>query len=87
MSIKIELECCQGKERYSGQCLRDRCPVYREAKSDVNRTWPRMPTGFGNAWGEPRHKNYISEVINSLRETGFKFGKRHPGDSSEGNPI
>lgn len=67
MTINITIQCCGGKERYSGQCLKERCPAYVEAKEKVQVEWPRMATGYGNAYGEPRHSDYIHQVGEDIK--------------------
>ena len=67
MTRTIEIQCCEGREEYVGQCLKSKCPWYRTAENEVGRTWPRMETGFGNAYGEPRLSNYLARVRMSIQ--------------------
>jgi len=66
MNREIRLKCCEGNEKHNGQCLRARCPLYILAKQKVERGWPRQPTGFGNAYGEPGHSNYLNQVRSDI---------------------
>ncbi len=66
--MKIEIECCGGNEKYKGQCLEIRCPAYRQAERNVDRRWPRLATGFGNAYGNPQRGHYLAEVKNAIVE-------------------
>ena len=59
---KIEIDCCGGNEEYQRQCLKERCPIYSSAKADVEARFPWLPTGFGNAYGNPKHKDILKEV-------------------------
>jgi hypothetical protein len=63
----MKVECCGGRERFAGQCLRDRCPVYNKAKDTVNRKWPFIPTGFGNLYGWPCHDDILIFVAERRR--------------------
>jgi hypothetical protein len=67
MTIEIKIKCCGGNEQYPGQCLKGRCPAYAAAKEQVDDGWPRLPTGFGNAYGEPRHSNYLDQVARDVQ--------------------
>lgn len=68
-SMRIEVECCEGIENsYRDRCLRDKCLVYNSAREAVDRGWPWLPTGFGNAYGNPSHETYLSKVREQLRE-------------------
>lgn len=60
--MKVEVECCEGSEKYRDQCLRRKCPIYKEAEHEVDRRWPYMGTGFGNAYGNPGHGHYLEQV-------------------------
>ena len=62
MARTIEIQCCEGNEQYEGQCLKSKCPWYVKGKKKVDRRWPRMSTGFGNAYGEPKHNNYLGQI-------------------------
>lgn len=72
MSKTIEINCCEGDEQYKGQCLKSLCPWYVKSKQKVDRNWPRMPTGFGNAYGEPKHGNYLGQVQEDIKNDGKK---------------
>ena len=67
MPINLNIECCEGNENYDEQCLKLRCPVYRDCRNEVDSSWPRMPTGFGNVYGEPNHGHYMSAVKDKLK--------------------
>lgn len=67
MSIKIEMECCGGDEKYEGQCLKDRCPLYSKASSKVYASWPFVSTGFGNLYGSPGHHNHLAQVKQDVK--------------------
>ena len=62
MAREIKIKCCEGNEQYAGQCLKSQCPWYADGKHTVDRRWPRLATGFGNAYGEPKHSNYLGQV-------------------------
>lgn len=62
MTKTIEIKCCEGDEQYAGQCLKTKCPWYGAASQEVDRRWPRMSTGFGNAYDEPKHHDYLDQV-------------------------
>jgi hypothetical protein len=65
---KITIECCEGNERYPGHCLKNRCPIYRKAKNEVNQSWPYVGTGYGNLYGNPSHSDYLAEVRSILNK-------------------
>lgn len=68
MIHEITSQCCEGNEEYEGQCLKRKCPWYKLASQKVDRKWPRMPTGFGNAYGEPKHHNYLGQVQEDVKK-------------------
>lgn len=65
--MRIEVECCEGSPRYKDQCLKDKCPIYSEAKADVQSGWPYVGTGFGNLYGNPSEAHYLSKVRENLQ--------------------
>lgn len=65
--MKIEVNCCEGSPVYRDQCLKTRCPIYTEAKSDVQGSWPYVGTGFGNLYGNPSEAHYLSKVRENLQ--------------------
>jgi hypothetical protein len=67
MTDNIIIKCCGGRERYRGECLKERCPAYSVAKEKVQSEWPRLPTGYGNAYGEPNHSNYLGQVAQDVQ--------------------
>ncbi len=67
---EIKLKCCAGNEKYSGHCIKTRCPIYRKAEETVDRAWPYIGTGFGNLYGNPDHACYLSEVRYILEHKG-----------------
>ena len=67
---EIKFECCAGNEKYSGHCIKTRCPIYQKVKEVVDRAWPYVGTGFGNLYGNPNHEIYISEVRYILERKG-----------------
>jgi len=64
--MKIQVNCCEGKEELSRQCLRENCPHYLRAKSEVNDSHPFTPTGFGNLHGNPSHSQFLRKVRKNL---------------------
>jgi hypothetical protein len=79
MSV-IKLECCDGNEKYTGRCLKDRCPNYRRAEEEVRRKWPYQGTGFGNLYGNPTHGHVLAEV---RRQLDSQEAVHEEGDSQE----
>ncbi len=65
--MKIEVNCCGGSPTHRDQCLKEKCPIYSKAQSEVERTWPYVPTGFGNLWGDPSEAHYLSRVRENLK--------------------
>ncbi len=59
---EIKITCCDGIEEYPGICLRDRCPNYRKAREQVDRSWPYVGTGYGNMYGNPGVGRYLAQV-------------------------
>ncbi|MBI5044461.1 MAG: hypothetical protein HZC02_00905 [Candidatus Levybacteria bacterium] len=59
---EIAIRCCEGNERYKGECLKDRCPVYSQARREVDRSWPYVGTGFGNLYGNPEESTYLAQT-------------------------
>ena len=66
--MKIEVQCCEGMERYQGQCLTRRCPTYVSASDEVDKSWVRLSTGFGNAPRMPDHGNYLAKIRNEISD-------------------
>lgn len=66
--MKVEINCCEGTEKYAGQCLKDHCPLYRNAWAEVHASWPHLATGFGNGYGNPSHGNFLSKVKANLQQ-------------------
>jgi len=65
--MKIEVECCEGKPTYRGQCLKDKCPIYERARTAIYRGWPHEQTGFGNLYGNPTEAHYLAKVQDILQ--------------------
>ena len=63
---EIKIQCCEGQERHSGQCLKEKCPIYAETAEAVDRNWPYLATGFGNAYGYPKHIDNLIAVQNMV---------------------
>ena len=63
---EIIIQCCEGQERHTGQCLREKCPIYADAAETVDRNWPYLATGFGNAYGYPKHRDNLIAVQNVI---------------------
>lgn len=70
MPIKFEVQCCEGESRE--QCLKDLCPHYSRAESEVRKDWPWLSTGFGNAYGNPKMAHFLEKVRRNLREAQEK---------------
>ena len=67
---KIELGCCEGQPSYKDQCLRDRCPIYTEARGEIDKKWPYAGTGVGNLYRNPSQAHYLSKVRENLQAEG-----------------
>jgi hypothetical protein len=63
----IEVACCEGDDK-SGRCLKDRCPMYRKAKEQIQSNWPYTGTGFGNLHGDPSHQHFLNRVKRDIEE-------------------
>ena len=61
--MEFSVKCCEGDDSRQGSCLKDRCPLYRKAKSEVEVSWPSyVGTGFGNLHGNPSHWHFLEKV-------------------------
>lgn len=67
---KIELNCCEGKPANIQQCLKDRCPIYNQAKREVQSGHPYVGTGYGNLYPEPTDKDYLARVRKRVSRIG-----------------
>lgn len=67
MAREIKIKCCDGNEEYEGQCLKSKCPWYVKARQMVDVRWSRVPTGFGNLYGEPQHNDFLSQVRTDIK--------------------
>lgn len=67
MKVGVEIDCCEGNEE-SRRCLRDRCPIYVEAKWNIQKSWSYVGTGFGNLYGEPTHRQFLNEVAANIKK-------------------
>ena len=76
---EITIKCCEGCTT-GASCIKYSCPVYQEAIDNVNSSWPHLSTGFGNAYGYPRHEDYLSEVRAILQDE--KKGITNDGNNS-----
>jgi hypothetical protein len=72
MSNEIKITCCEGNEKYPGQCLKDKCPWYVAASQKVQNSWQRVSTGYGNLYGEPKHSDNLSQVRKDVKNDSEK---------------
>lgn len=64
--MRAEIECCEGLEKYQGECLQRNCPIYKQAEEQVDHNWPYVGTGFGNLYGNPTANHYKRKVVENL---------------------
>ncbi|MDO8638870.1 MAG: hypothetical protein Q7R43_04810 [Candidatus Daviesbacteria bacterium] len=66
--MKIEMRCCEGEDRYRGDCLKNRCPIYDKAEEQLKPSHRGYTgTGFGNLNSSgPSHESCLSQVRYNL---------------------
>ena len=78
IDIRREIECCEGNPEINRACYRNGCPLYQEARVQVDRSQPRVPyvgTGFGSLYGEPKRPTeaqYLAKVRENLQAEAAK---------------
>ncbi|MFA5841015.1 MAG: hypothetical protein WC847_01960 [Candidatus Paceibacterota bacterium] len=71
--MEFIVKCCEGKDDGQGSCLRDRCPQYKKAKSEIEKSWPTyVGTGFGNLHGNPSHWHFLEKVKDNIPFARFR---------------
>lgn len=64
----IEAECCGGKEKWDGQCLRGRCPHYAEAQRTIEARGRVCELFTGIISATPRHSDFLEQVEENLQQ-------------------